>query len=134
MRLTWLAVLVVAGCGSTMVNAPGVASQSAYAPVNEAQRPGLVSYLNQGAGFVIRARRDDAYRQMFTACAGAYRIDGEGAQTSGGVLAPVGNSAVFIPSQYWYIQFSCLTPPVAAAQAALASPAKPPAPNPARLD
>lgn len=106
--MKWLLVAaVMSGCSATMVNAPG-GSRSAFAPVNEAQRPGTISYLNQGADSIIRARRGDAYKQMHGACGGDYRIEGEGPQMSGGVLAPVGRSAVFIPSQYWFIQFSCV--------------------------
>lgn len=97
-----------------MVNAPG-GGATAFAPVNEAQRPGMVSYMNQGIDSVIRARREDADQKMHGACGGDYRIDAEGPQQSGGVVAPVGNSAVFVPSQYWFIQFSCVRAPAAVA-------------------
>jgi hypothetical protein len=120
-----VASLMLAGCGATMVNRPGAASGSEFAPVNEAQRPGMVSYLNQGLGAIVRARRENAYKQMHDACAGPYRIDGEGPHSSGGVITPVGSSAVITQSQYWFIQFSCITPPVpTAAPTAPASPAR----------
>lgn len=111
MRWMLLVAAVVSGCGASMVNAPG-AGGSAFAPVNEGSRPGVVSYLNQGASFVVKARREDAYKQMFAACHGVYRIDGEGPHESGGVVTSAGNSAYVTAVQYWYIQFSCV-PPVA---------------------
>jgi hypothetical protein len=102
-----------------MVNDPGATSApSPYAPVNEQTRGGLVSYLANGAGFVVRARREDAYRKMYRACGGRYRIDAEGPRAAGGTIIAAGpNAAVMVPSTYWYIQFSCVAaqPPPAAA-------------------
>lgn len=100
------------GCSATMVNSPGMArSLSPYAPVNEASRGGVVKYLNQGASSVVRQRRDDAYRQMYTACGGSYRINAEGPNAEGGVVIPIqGGGAMWTQSQYWYIQFSCVPP------------------------
>jgi hypothetical protein len=91
-----------------MVSAPGSTSPSPYAPVNESSRGGVIKYLNQGASVVKRKRREDAYKQMFDACRGKYRIDAEGPRTEGGVVIPVGGVAAIEDSQYWYIQFSCI--------------------------
>lgn len=112
MRNVLVAVLAL-GCSASMVNPPGGATGSPNAPVNEAARPGLVKYLNQGAGSVIAARREDAYKQMHSACRGSYRIDAEGPRAEGGMVVPVGEGAVWSSTEYWYIQFSC-APSVAA--------------------
>ena len=110
MKRILVVALAMCGCSAAMVNAPG-GQRSAFAPINEAARPGVVSYLNQGAGFIVRARREDAYKQMHTACGGPYRIDAEGPQAGGGVVTAVGRgSAIYTPTQYWYIQFSCARP------------------------
>jgi hypothetical protein len=104
--------LLVAGCSATMVNPPGGATGSPYAPVNEGQRPGVVSFLNQGLPDLVQARREDAYKQMFTACGGAYRIDREGAVASGGSAIPLGGGVTtWRENHYWSIQFSCMQTP-----------------------
>jgi hypothetical protein len=131
MRWTVFLVLLV-GCGSaTMVSSPG-RSGSAYAPVNEGQRPGVVKYLNQGADFVIQNRREDAYKQMYASCRGPYRIDAEGPQVDGqtAMMIPgapgVGSSVVVQNQEYWYIRFSCVGPtPVAATAGPTPAPAPP---------
>mgnify|MGYP007114311341 CR=1 FL=1 len=101
------AAVVLLGCGATMVNSPGASHGSRYAPVNEAQRGGVIKYLNQGADSVIESRREDAYRQMYSACAGKYRIVGEGPRSEGGVVTPALGSLWASSYQYWYIQFNC---------------------------
>ena len=95
---------LLAGCTSAqMVLAPN--SGSAYAPVNEAARPGIVKYLKDGADFVRRQRREDAYKQMHDACGGAYRINAEGSSAEGGAVINSGSGSFFAQSNYWYIAF-----------------------------
>ena len=101
-------VAVLSACAAQMVSSPGAQSSSPYAPVNEKSRGGVIKYLNGGADSVIEKRRNDAYKQMHTACNGKYRIDAEGQKEEGGVVTASGNSAFFSPSQYWHIQFSCI--------------------------
>jgi hypothetical protein len=108
MKLLVLALLLNA-CAATMVSGPGGSDNLEFAPVNEAQRSGTIKYLNQGADFVIKGRRADAYKQMHTACRGPYKIDSEGPQADGQaavVAAPV--VLVSEGTQYWYIRFSCV--------------------------
>jgi hypothetical protein len=97
-------------CTATMVNLPGgSAKRSAYAPVNEATpSAGLIKYTAHGSPSAIKARREDAYRQMFTACGGGYKIDGEGPRQEGGLAVPAAEGAPPAASQYWFIQFSCV--------------------------
>jgi hypothetical protein len=103
-----ISATLVAACSAKMVSKPGTTTASPYAPVNEATRGGVIKYLNEGIRPVRQKRREDAYKQMFTACDGKYRIDAEGPRTEGGVVVPVAGTAVISDSQYWYIQFSCL--------------------------
>lgn len=101
--------LATLACSAKMVSTPGTGSApSPYAPVNEATRGGVIKYLNAGVSSIRQKRRDDAYKQMFDACAGRYRIDAEGPRTEGAMVVPAGNGAAVIDSQYWYIQFSCI--------------------------
>lgn len=89
-----------------MVSAPN--SGSVYAPVNESSRSGIVKYLNDGADFVRKQRREDAYKQMHDACGGRYKIDAEGSSTEGGSVINSGTATFWSQSHYWYIQFSCV--------------------------
>ena len=99
--------IALSGCVSAdMVSSPN--SGAAYAPVNEGARYGIIKYLNDGADFVRNKRREDAYKQMHQACNGRYRIDAEGSNPEGGAFINSGSSALFVQSNYWYIQFSCI--------------------------
>ena len=64
---------LLSGCTASNVNVHGP-SQSAYAPTNEAGTSGEISYCNAGAKLVRDARREDAYKKMYTSCGGAYEI------------------------------------------------------------
>lgn len=99
--------LTIGGCvGANMVSSPR--SDSAYGPINEGERVGVIKYLNAGADSVIKARREDAYKQMFDACSGRYEIVAEGGASEGGTVIATGNSTTYVTSQYWYIQFKCV--------------------------
>lgn len=101
-------VCLLSGCTAKMVSRPGSISASQYAPVNEGARSGVIKYLNQGAESIVKKRRADAYRQMYEACGGTYRIDAEGPRAEGGAAVPIGEAAVIATTEYWYIQFSCV--------------------------
>ncbi|MGE4131886.1 MAG: hypothetical protein AB7F86_09620 [Bdellovibrionales bacterium] len=92
---------------STMVNSPNQ-SPSKFAPVNEATRAGTVKYLNQGASFVVKARREHAYEQMFKSCNGKYKIVSEGPRAEGGIAMPMGSGTYYDQTEYWYISFECV--------------------------
>ena len=100
-------IFALLGCASaSMVNLPG-GTLSPYAPSNESSRPGVIKYSNEGSDDTIRARREDAYKQMYEACNSKYKILTEVPKSDDGVVIPVGNSAVFSSSEYWYITFQC---------------------------
>lgn len=75
MKLLVLVTCSVAlvGCSASSVNLRGPSS-SMYAPLNEAQSTGEISYCNAGAKVVRDARREDAYRKMYESCSGKYEI------------------------------------------------------------
>ncbi|MGY3172448.1 hypothetical protein ACVWYU_001825 [Pseudomonas sp. TE12234] len=107
MLITLLGFLGLAGCTSAqMVSSPN--SGSAFAPENESSRSGLVKYLNDGADFVRKQRREDAYKQMHDACGGRYKIDAEGPNAEGGTVINSGAGSFWAQHNYWYIQFSCI--------------------------
>ena len=65
--------LVLLGCAAHMVSNPSAINS--YGPVNAAERGGEIKYKASGA--LASTRRQDAYKQMYQACNGSYRIDGE---------------------------------------------------------
>jgi hypothetical protein len=80
------------------------------APVNEKTRPRVVKYLNQGADFIIKGRRKDAYKEMHDDCGGPYRIDAEGPREEGGLVVKAAPGVTSFGNwEYWYIQYSCVT-------------------------
>lgn len=106
-----LLLLLLSGCAAQMMQTSG----SRYAPVNE--RPGgRVRYLAMGIAPVQQARREDAYRQMYDACSGRYRIVSE--YSDGSVTASSGQASAYGNSAYgsgvsstgsWrYIDFECV--------------------------
>ena len=79
-----------------MVNTAGQSS-SPYAPVNEQTQPGVIKYSNDGPQFVLKRRRESAFKKMYVSCNSAYRILSEREGTEGTV-----------PSyHFWYIQYAC---------------------------
>lgn len=103
----YIALILLGGCvGAQMVSPPR--SGSAYAPVNEGERVGVIKYLNGGADRVINARREDAFKQMHEACGGRYQIVGEGEVSEGGTVIAYANTASYVTDSYWYIQFQCV--------------------------
>jgi hypothetical protein len=127
--LGFLALTALTGCTAQMV-APA-RTNSRNAPVNEASRLGLVKYSTDGAGFVVKKRRENAYKQMAENCGGPYRIVVEGQQVEGGVVvstttasrdvtvtdkgketdakADAAATTVTTASDvhFWYIQYQC---------------------------
>ena len=110
----WLVALLVAfnlcSCiGATMV-VPAHGS-SKYGPQNTRGRVGIVKYLNQGAGFVINSRRNDAYEMMYDDCGGKYDIIGEGPKYEDyAYVTKIGDTwlAGAGTSEYWYIRYRCV--------------------------
>jgi hypothetical protein len=103
MKLIFI-IVFLASCSSTMVTSP---MRSQYAPENY-KPTGMVKYLNQGADFVIKSRREDAFKQMFDSCNGKYIVKSEGPREEGGIISqPVQGSMAFLSSEYWYILYEC---------------------------
>lgn len=106
LMMTLIALYITSCATADIVQSVG-GSGSAYAPTNDSQRPGIVKYLNDGADFIVKARREDAYKKMYESCNGKYKIVNEGPQAEGGAMTPVGNSYMYSQFNYWYISFQC---------------------------
>ena len=102
-----LVLLVSSACSASMVRRPGV-EQSKYGPRTPQVRPGVVSYRNAGAQGITAARRENAYRQMYSACDGSYEIDSETSQADGAFARRVGNSVFIRSTSLTSIHFHCV--------------------------
>lgn len=70
---------------------------------------GTVRYLNEGAGFIVRRRKEDAENKMSEYCAGRpYRILSENNDDKTGAIVSTGGFvAMPISSEYTYLRFRC---------------------------
>lgn len=84
-RFTFLVVvaMLLTGCGANMIRVPGETSQ--YAPLNDNPNRGVISYRANGPKWAVKARLEDAYKQMYEACNGKYIIINEDSQIAGAV-------------------------------------------------
>jgi len=64
-----VASLMVVGCAPKMEVFPGSVKNSKYAPTNQKDEPGIVSY-DQGD----EEMEEEAYKMMYNACGGKYKI------------------------------------------------------------
>ena len=81
---------------------PGSIEKSKYAPVNADEQYGVVSYSAKSA-------REDAYKKMYSACSGKYKIIDESQQNSGAVFIPNGyGGGVMANTKKNYIKFICI--------------------------
>jgi hypothetical protein len=128
-----LGALLTVGCGAQMVRSASN-SNSRYAPVNEKERGGVIKYVSDAASFIVNRGRDDAYKQMYQSCNGAYRIVAEGQRAEGSVVFASGSTNAMVTgtttgrttavggqstneasayseeTHYWYIQYACAAP------------------------
>ena len=81
--LALTATATLAGCGAVLVQSAG-SNGSRYAPLDDGRRLGLVKYEIDNENYLIKRRREDAYKKMYQSCGGPYLIVAEGPQTENG--------------------------------------------------
>ena len=99
-------VLLLAGCSSTHVTKPTVPK---YAPQGYKAK-GAIKYLNAGMSFIIKKRREDAFKEMHEGCGGKYKITYEGPRESGSSMTTYNSATNTLnthSSSYWYIEYEC---------------------------
>ncbi|WP_226704053.1 hypothetical protein [Microbulbifer elongatus] len=105
--LAAVSVIALAGCVSNVEMANDFGE---YAPVNEANSDWLkVSYLAEGASFVQKSRRQDAYKKMHDHCNGKYEL--KDSEQTGGNNAIVGtgaNMTGYYESRHVTFYFRCV--------------------------
>ncbi len=60
---------------------------------------------------MIESRREGAYKQMWTACGGKYKIVSEGPRAEGQAVTRIGNAYYDTRGDYWYITYQCTGAP-----------------------
>lgn len=95
------------GCSSTYVlnpkTNPKENAPTGYKPF------GVVKYLNGGADYIVKSRREDAFKKMADSCDGKYKIISEGEKVdSTNVAVPVGTMWVGGSPDYWHITYECV--------------------------
>jgi len=107
-KITFLVVVAMffTGCGANMIRVPGETSQ--YAPLNDNPNRGVISYKANGPKWAVKARLEDAYKQMYEACNGKYIIIGEDSQIAGAVAVPIGQVTAMPIVREAFITFECV--------------------------
>lgn len=107
-RLTFLVLvaMLLTGCSANMIRVPGETSQ--YAPLNDNPNRGIISYKANGPKWAVKARLEDAYKQMHEACNGKYIIVNEDSQIAGAVAIPIGQATAMPIVREAFIIFECV--------------------------
>jgi hypothetical protein len=92
----------LAGCASSPDD-----SEFADTPYIEKIGPGVIRYLNEGASFTKKARREDVHEKIEKACNGQYNIRKEGVMSSTGTITALNNDGVYSNAQYIYVHYEC---------------------------
>jgi hypothetical protein len=105
-------LFALTSCTAQMIVPPGN-TKSKYAPANQSSNKGIVKYSTEGARSVVEARREDAYKRMYSACGGRYIIVSEGMKPEGAYSMPVNTgseSPMYVSGTMnaVYIVFECL--------------------------
>ena len=98
-----LILFFLSACSATSVTYP---TKPEYAPKGYKSR-GVIKYLNQGLDSIIQQRRENAFKQMYEACDGNYKIISEGQQADGGLTTVYNGSLIHSDTHYWYITYEC---------------------------
>lgn len=97
--------LLIAGCGADMLVSPG----GKYGPT-DGDKAGRIKYLAEGVSSVIEARRNDAFKKMYNACNGHYKILDDTSKDKligSSDYNGYGGSSFIGSMEYVYIRFEC---------------------------
>ncbi len=103
-----VSIALLSGCSATHVMGPSAGVDSKYSPVNERERTGVVRYLNKGADFVIKSRRNDAYKKMYESCNGKYKIVNESVKDGDLPVYSISNIIFLDRGKYVFIEYRCI--------------------------
>jgi hypothetical protein len=94
--------LILIGCSDKTAQHVTHRVKSQYGPT-DAVPGGMVRYSNEGSDSDINRRREDAYKKMFDACDGKYKITSEHVSAE---VAMIGR--VPYNYKYVYIDYDCI--------------------------
>ncbi len=104
-RIFIISVLLVSifGCATSQEN-----SQFAGTSYIEKIGPGEIRYLNEGASYTRKARREDVYKKLSESCNGDFKILKEGAMSRTGTIQTQEKLENFPSARYVYIKYRCV--------------------------
>jgi len=104
-KIGFLLLLItgLVACASSSGN-----SQFADTPYIEKIGPGEIKYLNEGASYFRKARREDVYKKISESCNGEFRIVKEGVLTKKGTLQTQERLDDYPSARYVYIKYECV--------------------------
>ena len=97
-----IAAVALYGCAGTSEQ-----SQFADTPYIEKMGPGEIRYLNEGASYTRKARREDVYEKIAESCNGDFRIIKEGVMTKSGNIHSQTSLDNYPNARYVHIKYVC---------------------------
>ena len=97
-----LIFVLIAGCASSGT------SQFAGTSYIEKIGPGEIRYLNEGASFTRKARREDVYKKIAESCNGDFKILKEGVKSRTGTIQTQESIDDYPNASYVYIKYACV--------------------------
>ena len=94
--------ILIAGCASSGT------SQFAGTSYIEKIGPGEIRYLNEGASFTRKARREDVYKKIAESCNGDFKILKEGVKSRTGTIQTQQSIDDYPNARYVYIKYACV--------------------------
>ena len=70
--------------------------------------PGEIRYLNEGASFTRKARREDVYQKIAESCNGDFKIIKEGVKSRTGTIQTQDSLDNYPNARYVYIKYACV--------------------------
>jgi hypothetical protein len=99
--------LILIGCSDKTAQHVTHRVKSLYGPTDGAPG-GTVRYSNEGSESAINRRREDAYKKMFDACDGKYKITSEHVSAEVAAVPIAGVGIVPYSYKYVYIEYDCI--------------------------
>lgn len=98
-----LVIFTLTGCASSSEN-----SQFGGTSYIEKIGPGEIRYLNEGASFTRKARREDVYKKIAESCNGEFKIIKEGVKSRTGTMQTQESTENYPNARYVYIKYACI--------------------------
>jgi len=103
MILLFVIFMVLAGCATSSEN-----SKFEGTSYIDKIGPGEIRYLNEGASFTRKARREDVHMKISESCNGEFQIVKEGVMSKKGSIQTQESLDAYPSARYVYIKYKCM--------------------------